>query len=73
MIQNMKTRAEENQRINDCLLASAANKKEVWIYWSPPIWPWCKLNLDGSCNKSGFSSAGGIIRDHNSKWIQDFG
>ncbi|KAL9407952.1 hypothetical protein AB3S75_046482 [Citrus x aurantiifolia] len=47
--------------------------KEVWIHRSPPVWPWCKINSDSSCKRSGFSSAGGIIRDYNGKWIRGFG
>ncbi|KAH9649197.1 putative ribonuclease H protein [Citrus sinensis] len=71
--QDILTRAEENQRVNDSLLVTTAKKKEVWIHRSPPIWPWCKLNSDGSCKRSGLSSVGGLIRDYNSKRIRGFG
>lgn len=67
------TRAEENQRVNDSLLVTTAKKKEIWIHRSPPIWPWCKFNSDGSCKRSGLSSVGGLIRDYNSKRIRGFG
>lgn len=73
MIQDNTTLAKENQRVNDSLLVTAAKMKEVWIHRSPPVWLWCKLNSDSSCKRSGFSSAGGIIRDYNGKWIRGFG
>ncbi|KAH9647730.1 putative ribonuclease H protein [Citrus sinensis] len=71
--QDIMTWAEENQRANDSLLGTAAKKKEAWLHWSPPIWPWCKLNSDGSSKRFGLSSAGGIIRDYSGKWIRGFG
>lgn len=46
---------------------------ERWIGWSPPTWPWCKLNIDGTKKKSGVASAGGILRDQSGNWIIGFG
>lgn len=38
----------------------------------PPTWPLCKLNTDGATKRTGESSAGGLIRDHNGKWLAGF-
>lgn len=38
-------------------MLSGPRKVQKWIGWSPPMWPWCKLNSDGACKQTGASSA----------------
>ncbi|KAK9012100.1 hypothetical protein V6N11_040169 [Hibiscus sabdariffa] len=34
---------------------------------------WCKLNVDETQDhSSGFTACGGLIRDHNGRWVRDF-
>ena len=44
-------------------------RKEMFIGWQAPPWPWCKLNTDGSCRNSGDAGADGVIRDSVRNWI----
>lgn len=71
MLQDICMRADEIQRFHKSVVVTTTFK-ELWINWSPPVWPWCKSNSDGSCKKSGLASAGGIIRDHKGQWIRGF-
>ncbi|GLU02613.1 hypothetical protein SLE2022_198580 [Rubroshorea leprosula] len=42
-----------------------------WICWYPPDLPFYKLNTDGSrIQDTGFASAGGVLRDQSSVFIQ---
>ncbi|GLU24096.1 hypothetical protein SLE2022_400600 [Rubroshorea leprosula] len=44
-----------------------------WVSWNPPPHPYLKLNTDGSHNHhSGKAAAGGLIRDHNGRWVHGF-
>ncbi|GKV48718.1 hypothetical protein SLEP1_g55522 [Rubroshorea leprosula] len=44
-----------------------------WVSWTPPPHPYLKLNTDGSHNHhSGKAAAGGLIRDHNGRWVHGF-
>ncbi|GKU90363.1 hypothetical protein SLEP1_g4364 [Rubroshorea leprosula] len=44
-----------------------------WVSWTPPPHPYLKLNTDGSHNHhSGKAAAGGLIRDHNRRWVHGF-
>ncbi|KAL9433259.1 hypothetical protein AB3S75_028147 [Citrus x aurantiifolia] len=44
-----------------------------WIGWTPPTWPWCKLNTNGTRKQSGVASVGGLLRDQSGRWIIGFG
>ncbi|KAL5835914.1 hypothetical protein ACOSQ4_015411 [Xanthoceras sorbifolium] len=39
--------------------------------WTPPSLGWLKINVDGSV-VNGLISAGGVIRDHDRKWVRGF-
>lgn len=41
------------------------------ICWDKPELNWSKINTDGSVISSS-AGAGGVIRDHNGKWISSF-
>lgn len=60
MVNDIFMRAKEIQQINDSLLSLGVSKLERWIAWSPPTWPWCKLNTVGAAKRFGNSSAGGL-------------
>ncbi|KAH9648836.1 hypothetical protein KPL70_025760 [Citrus sinensis] len=62
MIFDVKIKATKIQRISTTPMGMNNRQVEKWICWSPPIWPWCKLNTDG-----------GLIRDHNGAWVASFG
>ena len=44
-----------------------------WVRWSPPCQGWTMLNSDG-CTKRKFNQAGGggLLRDHQGRWICGF-
>lgn len=44
----------------------------VHIGLSPSSTGCFKLNVDGARNSDGLSTAGGLIRDANGKWVQGF-
>ncbi|KAH9722322.1 putative ribonuclease H protein [Citrus sinensis] len=60
---DIMARASEIHRINISLLSQQPRRKEIFIGWLPPPWPWYKLNTDGSCKHTGAAAAGGVIRD----------
>ena len=65
MLHDIRTRAEEINCINNIGLVTTSRRVDKWIAWSALTWPWCKLNTDRACKRTGASSAGGEIRDHN--------
>ncbi|KAH9723430.1 putative leucine-rich repeat receptor-like serine/threonine-protein kinase [Citrus sinensis] len=73
MISEVKIKATEFQRISTTPMGMNNGRVVKWICWSPPFWPWCKLNTDGAAKKTGEASAGGLIRDHNGAWLALFG
>lgn len=66
-------RAQEVHRVVTMHPPMGSKRLERWIGWSPPTWPWCKLNTDGTKKTSGVASAGGILRDQSGNWITGFG
>ncbi|KAK9028907.1 hypothetical protein V6N11_026043 [Hibiscus sabdariffa] len=41
--------------------------------WIPPLMDWFKLNVDGARNhNTGFAACGGLIRDHDGRWVRGF-
>ena len=60
---DIMARASEIHRINNSHLSPQPRRKEIFIGWLPPPWPWCKLNTDGFCKHTGATAAGGVIRD----------
>lgn len=72
MVNDVSMRAMEIHRIHNSLMCTGIERSVQWIAWSPPIWPWCKLNTDGAAKSTGASSAGGLIRDHNGNWLAGF-
>ena len=60
---DVMARANEIHRLNNSHISQQPWRKEIYIGWRPPPWPWCKLNTDGSCRKDEGAGAGGIIRD----------
>ena len=65
-------RATEIYRVNNSFISLVPRKKEIFIRWMPPPWPWCKLNTDGSCKNGWEAGAGGVIRDSVGHWISGF-
>lgn len=48
-------------------------REDRWICWTPPSWPFLKLNTDGAFNSStGQAKAGGVFRDRDGNWRGDF-
>lgn len=75
-----------NERLHDICLQQATEfyalsmapdkekKRQVLVGWSPPPGGFFKLNTDGSVSKNpGRAGVGGLIRDHNGRWIGGFG
>ena len=50
---DIMARANEIHRVNQSHMSKQPRRKEMFIGWQPPPWPWCKLNTDGSCRNSG--------------------
>ncbi|KAH9680935.1 hypothetical protein KPL71_026743 [Citrus sinensis] len=73
MLSEVKIKATEFQRISTTPMGMNNRRVAKWICWSPPFWPWCKLNTDGAAKKTGEASAGGLLRDHNGAWVAGFG
>ncbi|KAL9443990.1 hypothetical protein AB3S75_017211 [Citrus x aurantiifolia] len=65
-------RAIEIDRVNNSGISQQPRRKEIFIHWMPPPWPWCKLNTYGSCKNDGEAGAGGVIRDSVGHWISGF-
>ena len=57
-------RANEIYRVNNSYRSHQPRRKEIFIRWIPPPWPWCKLNTDGSCKNAWEAGARGVIRDY---------
>ncbi|KAH9670623.1 putative ribonuclease H protein [Citrus sinensis] len=73
MVNDVKARTEEVILIQGSSLSLTNKKVNKWIGWSPPNWPWYKLNSDGACKVNGVAAAGGLIRDHSGHWVAGFG
>ncbi|GLT70676.1 hypothetical protein SLA2020_427380 [Shorea laevis] len=44
-----------------------------WVRWYPPDFPFLKLNTDGALSHvAEKASAGGLIRDHEGRWVHGF-
>ena len=56
-------RANEIYKVYNSGISQQPRRKEIFIRWMPPPWPWCKLNSDGSRKNDGEAGAGGVIRD----------
>ncbi|KAH9666643.1 putative ribonuclease H protein [Citrus sinensis] len=69
---DIMARASEIHRINNSHLSQQPRRKEIFISWLPPPWPWCKLNTYGSYRNTGEAGAGGVIRDSFGNWISGF-
>ncbi|KAH9722591.1 putative ribonuclease H protein [Citrus sinensis] len=69
---DIMARANEIQRVNNPHISQQPRRKEMFIGWSPPPWPWCKLNTDGSYKNARDAGAGGILRDSFGYWILGF-
>ncbi|KAK8544257.1 hypothetical protein V6N13_034619 [Hibiscus sabdariffa] len=54
--------------VNGMLPISRANAR--WV--SPPV-DWFKLNVDGTRDhNTGFAVCGGLVRDHDGRWVRGF-
>ena len=43
------------------------------VKWQVPLYPFCKLNTDGSAlDNPGLAGAGGVLRDHQGRWLTGF-
>ena len=69
---DVMARANEIYRLNNSHISQQPQRKEIFIRWLPPPWPWCQLNTDGSCRKDEGAGAGGIIRDSVGHWLTRF-
>ena len=48
-------------------------KSVVAVGWEKPPVGWAKLNSDGSAlGNPGRAGGGGVIRDHNGKWLKGY-
>ena len=56
---DIMARANEIHRVNKSHMSQQPRRKEMFIDWQPPPWPWCKLNMDGSCRNFGEAGAVG--------------
>ena len=69
---DIMARASEIHRVNNSHMSQQPRRKEIFIGWQPPPWPWYKLNTDGSIRNSWDAGAGGVIRDSVGHWISGF-
>ena len=69
---DIMAKANEIHRLNNSYISQQPRRKEIYIGWLPPPWPWCKLNTDGFCRKDKRAGASGIIRDSVGHWITGF-
>ena len=65
-------RANKIHRVNNFHISQQPRRKDIFIGWLPSPWPWCKLNMDGTCKHTGDTGAGGVIRDFVGHWISGF-
>lgn len=55
------------------ILQRLPNTTEIWISWKKPPGGFLKVNVDGACDpRSVIIGAGGIVRDHDGKWMVGF-
>ena len=48
-------------------------KQNLAVDWEKPLVGWAKLNSDGSALGNPWrTSGGGVIRDHNGKWLKGY-
>lgn len=69
---DVMARASEIYKVNNSFISQQPQRKEIFIRWLPPPWPWCKLNTDGSCKNGWEAGAGGVLRDSVGHWISGF-
>ncbi|KAL9437050.1 hypothetical protein AB3S75_022984 [Citrus x aurantiifolia] len=69
---DVMARASEIYRVNNSIISQQPQRKEIFIRWMPPPWPWCKLNTDGLCKNGWEAGAGGVLRDSVDHWISGF-
>ncbi|KAL9453332.1 hypothetical protein AB3S75_009020 [Citrus x aurantiifolia] len=72
IIMDVMARANEIHRINFSHMSQQPRRREIFVGWQAPTWPWCKLNTDGSVRNSWDAGAGGVIRDYAGNWISGF-
>ncbi|KAH9666802.1 putative ribonuclease H protein [Citrus sinensis] len=65
-------RANEIYKVYNSGISQQPRRKEIFIRWIPPPWPWCKLNSDGSRKNDREAGAGGVIQDSVGHWISGF-
>lgn len=58
--------------MNKSGLTKKGSKLKKWVGWQNPAWHWCKFNFNGACKSSGISTASGLLRDYNGKWVGGF-
>lgn len=63
MMGDIKSRAEDIQRIFDTFDNNKCKRVEKYFGWVPPVWPAYKLNTDGARKALGLALAGGLIRN----------
>ena len=67
-------RATEYYNFYSCKNSCRRRNSELcYIKWIPPKTGWFTLNTDGVAKGNPrMVGAGGLIRDHNGRWIRDF-
>ncbi|GLT56367.1 hypothetical protein SLA2020_294110 [Shorea laevis] len=62
-----------NTRLALATQISSRPRVSRWVRWYPPDIPFFKLNTDGAMNHATTkASAGGLIRDHEGRWVHGF-
>ncbi|GKV09037.1 hypothetical protein SLEP1_g20594 [Rubroshorea leprosula] len=62
-----------NTRLALATQISSCPRVSRWVRWYPPDLPFFKLNTDGAMNHATTkASAGGLIRDHEGRWVHGF-
>ncbi|KAF7824308.1 hypothetical protein G2W53_022452 [Senna tora] len=76
LIPSIKAQYYEFMNVLSLKSIGSLNQNSLWRappIWSPPDTGWCKINVDGSFNEdSNNITCGGVIRDHEGKWIRGF-